>query len=62
MLYVYIAYFNFRLDVALDLEILATERYTGSYFFEEARGLADAAGIDYKVNCHILQEFVEITI
>ena len=41
-----------RLDTALDLELLATERHTGRYFFEEARGLADAAGIDYKVGCH----------
>lgn len=38
-----------RLDVALDLELLATDKYTGDYFFEEARGLAEAAGIDYKV-------------
>nr|KAG5714795.1 hypothetical protein BaRGS_000283 [Batillaria attramentaria] len=39
---------DFGLDAALDLELLATERYTGSYFYEEARGLADAAGIDFK--------------
>ena len=38
-----------RLDLALDLEIAVTELYTGSYFLEEIKGLADATGIDYKV-------------
>ena len=38
-----------RLDIALDLELLATKRHTGEYFFEEVRGLADATGVDYKV-------------
>ena len=38
-----------RLDAALDLEILATEDFTGDYFLQEIRGLADASGVDYKV-------------
>ncbi|KAL3855217.1 hypothetical protein ACJMK2_014437 [Sinanodonta woodiana] len=37
---------NFGLDEALDLEIAITRRYTGEYFFEEARGLSDASGVD----------------
>ena len=41
--------FSSSLDAALDLEILVTERYTGSYFLEEIKGIADATGIDYKV-------------
>ena len=36
------------LDVALDLEILATKRYSGSYFEDEMRGLSAASGADYK--------------
>jgi hypothetical protein len=39
---------NFGLDVALDLEILATEPYTGDYFLPEIKGLADASGVNYK--------------
>ncbi|KAL5014130.1 hypothetical protein ScPMuIL_008400 [Solemya velum] len=39
---------DYGLDVALDLERLATEKHTGSYIFEEAKGLADASGVDYK--------------
>lgn len=38
-----------RLDAALDLEILVTERYTGDYFLQEIKGLADSSGVDYKV-------------
>lgn len=34
----------------MDLEILATEPFTGDYFLEEIKGLADATGMDYKVN------------
>ena len=44
MIYVY-----YRLDVALDYEIDATGKYSGSYFLEEIKGLADATGLDYKV-------------
>ena len=43
-----------RLDVALDLEILATEPYTGDYFLQEIKGLADATGVDYKALDHSL--------
>lgn len=38
-----------RLDVALDLEILATESYSGDYFLQEIKGLAYSSGVDYKV-------------
>lgn len=38
-----------RLDVALDYEIDITGKYSGSYFLEEIKGLADATGLDYKV-------------
>ncbi|XP_025105815.1 protein dcd1B-like [Pomacea canaliculata] len=52
---------NFGLDVALDLELLATDKYTGDYFFEEARGLAEAAGIDYKklLRIHMIGELTK---
>lgn len=39
---------NWGLDVALDLEIDVTRKYTGQYFFDELKGLADASGVDYK--------------
>lgn len=39
-----------RLEAALDLEILVTDKYSGPYFLEEIKGLADASGVDYKVN------------
>ena len=42
-------YTLYSLDVALDLEILATEEFTGEYFLEEIKGLADSSGVDYKV-------------
>ena len=37
-----------RLDAALDLEYDITKQYTGSYFEEEIKGLADASGADEK--------------
>ena len=40
---------TFRLDVALDLEILATKPYSGSYFLEEIKGLAEGAGVHYQL-------------
>ena len=51
--------FKKRLDVALDLEKDATEKFTGSYFHEEIRGMADSTGLDEKVSeiqllCHFL--------
>lgn len=42
-------YLLYSLDVALDLEILVTEEFTGDYFLEEIKGLADSSGVDYKV-------------
>ena len=38
---------SFRLDLALDFEILATRPYSGPYFLEEIKGLAKGAGMDY---------------
>ena len=37
-----------RLEGALDLEYIITRRYTGKYFEEEIKGLADASGISEK--------------
>ena len=45
------AFLCYRLEAALDLEILGTEPFTGDYFLEEIKGLADATGLDYKVSC-----------
>jgi len=39
------------LDGALDFEVALTGRYTGGYFSEEIRGLADATGLDFMVRC-----------
>ncbi|KAK7112970.1 protein dcd1B-like [Littorina saxatilis] len=52
---------DFGLDAALDLELLATKRHTGSYFFEEAMGLSDAAGIDYQkiLRIHMIGELTK---
>ncbi|XP_064597836.1 protein dcd1A-like [Liolophura sinensis] len=52
---------NYGLDFALDLEILATERFTGKYFAEELKGLADASGADYKklMRIHMLGELTK---
>ena len=38
-----------RVEAACDLEVLATAKYSGPYFLEEIKGLADATGLDYKV-------------
>ena len=38
-----------RLDGALDLEYDVTNRYTGKYFEEEIKGLADASGCSEKL-------------
>ncbi|XP_076461219.1 protein dcd1B-like isoform X2 [Babylonia areolata] len=52
---------DFGLDAALDLELLATQRHTGLYFFEEAKGLTDAAGIDLKkfLRIHMIGELTK---
>ena len=46
--------FCIRLDVALDYEIDITDKYSGSYFLEEIKGLADATGLDYKVHFFLM--------
>jgi hypothetical protein len=38
---------NEGLDAALDLTYDATKQYTGDYFYEELRGLADGGGVSY---------------
>jgi len=52
---------DFGLDAALDLELMVTRSYTGQYFFEEARGLSDAAGIDYQklLRIHMIGELTK---
>ncbi|XP_045191450.2 protein dcd1B-like [Mercenaria mercenaria] len=49
------------LDVALDLEIDVTRPYTGEYFFEEAKGLADATGLNYMMilRIHMIGELTK---
>eukprot|EP00118_Oscarella_pearsei_P028851 m.3100 g.3100 ORF g.3100 m.3100 type:complete len:442 (+) comp9050_c0_seq2:79-1404(+) len=39
---------NLGLEAALDLEISATKPYTGSYFYEELKGLSVGSGVDVK--------------
>jgi isopenicillin-N N-acyltransferase like protein len=39
---------NVGLDAALDLTFDATDPFTGQYFLDEMRGMADATGLDYK--------------
>ncbi|XP_067686914.1 protein dcd1B-like [Haliotis asinina] len=52
---------NFGLDVALDLELLATEKHISQAFFDEVRGLADATGQDYKkiLYIHLIGELTK---
>lgn len=52
---------NFGLDAALDLEELATQRYTGKYFFDEIKGMSDGSGVDYKkiIRIHLLGELTK---
>ena len=50
--------FSCSLDVALDLEIDVTRKYTGQYFFDELKGLADASGVDYKVRSSITRNLI----
>ncbi len=45
----HIIFTKYRLDVALDLETAITKKYSGSYFYEEMKGMADATGLDEKV-------------
>jgi hypothetical protein len=39
---------NVGLEAALDAEIIITEHFTGGYFLEEIKGLADSCEVDYK--------------
>jgi isopenicillin-N N-acyltransferase-like protein len=41
------------LDVALDVLQDLTKPFTGAYFYDELRGLADGAGVDYATLCRI---------
>ncbi|EDQ88770.1 uncharacterized protein MONBRDRAFT_32718 [Monosiga brevicollis MX1] len=38
---------NYGLEVALDLTLDLTRPFTGQYFFEEMKGMADATGLSY---------------
>ena len=51
-----------RLDEALDYEIDVTDKYSGSYFLEEIKGLADATGLDYKVHTCLFHLYLVIMI
>ena len=44
-----IYFHNLRLDVALDIETAITKKFSGSYFYEEMKGMAAATGLDEKV-------------
>lgn len=51
-----------RLEAALDLEYDITSEFTGSYFEEEIKGLADASGADEKTirRIHMIGELTYI--
>lgn len=48
-------------DIALDWTANVTAPYTGDYFFEEMRGLADGAGVDYQdvLRIHMIGELTQ---
>jgi len=52
---------NLGLDALLDLTFEATRYFTGSYFFEELHGLADASGVSYNllVRIHMIGELTK---
>ncbi|KAK6166612.1 hypothetical protein SNE40_023263 [Patella caerulea] len=52
---------NLGLDLALDLEHLLTKRFTNPAFFDELRGMAEAAGVDEKklMRIHLLGELTK---
>ncbi|CAK8694659.1 unnamed protein product [Clavelina lepadiformis] len=52
---------NLGVEAACDLEVLATAKYSGPYFLEEIKGLADATGLDYKkiLRIHMLGELTK---
>ena len=45
----------------MDFTYLATKRWTGSYFYEEMRGMADGSGSDYKLirRVHLIGELTK---
>ena len=49
------------LGIALDLTYDATKKYSGQYFFDEMRGIADATGTDYKMirRIHMIGELTK---
>jgi len=49
------------LSVALDLTYDATKKFSGSYFFEEMQGMADATGLDFKMirRVHMIGELTK---
>ncbi|XP_006823777.1 protein dcd1A-like [Saccoglossus kowalevskii] len=51
------------MDFALELEVLATKKYTSQYFLDELKGISDASGIDYKKieRIHMLGEITKGT-
>ncbi|XP_061188063.1 prolyl 4-hydroxylase subunit alpha-2-like [Saccostrea echinata] len=52
---------DFGLEKALDLELDITRKYSGSYFFEEAQGIADGCGIDLQklLRIHMIGELTK---
>lgn len=55
---------DFGLDVALDMTVQFTQNFTGNYFFEELRGLADGAGVDYQkiLRIHMIGELTQVSV
>jgi hypothetical protein len=49
------------LSVALDLTYDATKKFSGSYFYEEMQGMADATGLNYKMirRVHMIGELTK---
>ncbi|ESP01180.1 hypothetical protein LOTGIDRAFT_172703 [Lottia gigantea] len=52
---------RYSLDAALDLEELITKRFTNPKFFEEIRGISDAAHVDAKklIRIHLIGELTK---
>lgn len=54
---------KYGLDGALDITYELTKKYIPKYFLEELQGVADGAGIDYKLilRVHMLPELVKVS-
>ncbi|XP_078483757.1 protein dcd1A [Ciona intestinalis] len=52
---------NLGLEAACDLEVAVTKKYSGGYFLEEIKGLAESCGVDYKkiLRIHMLGELTK---